>query len=1565
MGLPPATPSPEPAIDMTRTANIAAPKKKPTQAPAGLLPKRKIELHDKRFIQHKSATLMSLPLSKIKNKTLRRLLSIAKSNGIQASDILSDATNVVYAIYHTKTSRFYIGETSKSVHVRFLQHWSTTKVDAGSTELSRFFVNRRMRFPNEDLFRDVRAFVLKKCTSDSERKRSETEIIKVTHAQRVVSHFVLNERVPLNDSRPRLRHRPPNAPPAHPTLVQTRDQMHAASRIATHLSSLNDANRFAALQAMSKTKLKSLNRHYNPKSEAKREVAHVLRNKEYKEHSAKQRDDQANTFVFDWPNRRFDRAKKLLMTCPGYRNNIRLTAKLNPPAGLSVRNILAAAQEPALGSTCMCDQVGSEFKVEGHLCTVEFVKLQATDRFKPFSNAFGLMCEGCNYRAPRYAAASAFEETALRFFNTTNAQKDGTIANLEKRDAWVQQVSIRFMRPSPNTDSSQRPNNPPAFNHQRALAELKELHKNYVIGGCDKNNQQNVLYCRAFYTAKLKEELDKAFEPMLQDKSRKEAGDWITKRMAMETAKVKVTPGKTLPYPYLLVKLHKLDTHRGAFRLIVGKSAKNPIVEEDEVGRDVATPPSSTPTPVLEQVRANLSRIYNSMLDVMQAMDAEREVKKFWVMRRGEDFVDYTIHPLSVDAKRRPVLNMSTADFTTMYTNLPHAALIRRLQEATELVFNFLASRMKVDRKRIVFTREGQWTVKTTKLSVSDWSLDRIKEAIRVSVSNAYILVFGKFMVQTKGVGMGNDDSPGAANIFLSMMESDYVDKMMSLHGPHHIQSHYYNFKYHRRYIDDIFAPVPPEDLPVADDYCGLELKITYSGQKVVYVGIEACYDPVQKEITCKARDKQHAFNFLLLRYPSKNSCVPRSMRVGTIVGMLVRTLRLTTKIIDFRAECRHILNNFRQRQYEKSIIDEGIRKFVNRHLNPAVAKEWCAFLMDTTYTSTRPQVNQAQQGPVAAREMSPPPREPSQQSQGVFINVPAPTVNVFFPLPAFPPAPAAAPAPAPYPVAPPPQFNMEPLLQSQRELATFVQDMAANVQLASQQRNDVVSNREDDRFTLTLQALVNVLKHPKADDVARTPATMTPSDSFQQRLFSTLAEVKAACQANIIFQHLQDIQEDIKKLAAQETVRDIQLDVQHHRNELCKLMASNQAAATLAEDSRRLIASACDRMSDWKTAYLSNSPSSSRFDSTIMERTLETLAAVQTLKDSNAICEAGIKTIRERLDEIATARDSARITRELTAAFDAHKGILSDLLVTLQNKSECSSSAILKGVRDLSAAVHTMQDHVPEERRVAAAQVSAVCADMASTIECLKHVMADLPQTNTLHELANYITQFTTSERSRMVTDWSEHISQFSNEITTRVGNVCARMNANLDETHPFFGQLTGSVQRMLSNTELSIINEMKKLLRRTEKEVGDQALPAAATREEALNSLRTRRASEQSEFGAEIYGVVFEAIQRCYCFRQNRAPDGRRRGRHRAETTVEPVVDDESFPTNNDGTLLLEGQLALPPTDTVALITGQQALPPTAAIPLITDRPVTMLDSMIQLQGDRVPARPNSGAH
>ena len=218
---------------------------------------------------------------------------------------------------------------------------------------------------------------------------------------------------------------------------------------------------------------------------------------------------------------------------------------------------------------------------------------------------------------------------------------------------------------------------------------------------------------------------------------------------------------------------------------------------------------------------------------------------------------------------------------------------------------------------------------------------------------------------------MGHEESPGLANLFLYSKEKSYVDRKLAELGEDEVISRYYGFQYHRRFIDDLFAPVPKEDLPSEADY-GLRLAVTGHGTQVVFLGILVTIDG--DRLIYRARDKQQGFAFKITRFPSWKSCVPAACKRGTIMGMLARTLNLTTTTDDFVSESRLILRLFADRRYPHDFVKESVRRFLAKNIvAPARARLLTLLLAeeDVVRSSSPPPPPGPAAGPATAADES------------------------------------------------------------------------------------------------------------------------------------------------------------------------------------------------------------------------------------------------------------------------------------------------------------------------------------------------------------------------------------------------------------------------------------------------------------------------------------------------------------------------------------------------------------------------------------------------------------------
>ena len=192
---------------------------------------------------------------------------------------------------------------------------------------------------------------------------------------------------------------------------------------------------------------------------------------------------------------------------------------------------------------------------------------------------------------------------------------------------------------------------------------------------------------------------------------------------------------------------------------------------------------------------------------------------KFWVLQNSNPVLD----SLNRINKKQNAKSISTFDFSTLYTKLPHDKLIKELSEVIDFVFN------AGNKKHIAISNYGKayWTKTKPKTSVS-FTRHSLKIAVKHLVQNCYFTVGNVVLRQAIGIPMGIDPAPFWANLFLYQFEQRYMsdliltDKVKARH-----------FHSTKRFIDDlcaindgnlfgtVYKNIYPEEL---------ELKLEHSG---------------------------------------------------------------------------------------------------------------------------------------------------------------------------------------------------------------------------------------------------------------------------------------------------------------------------------------------------------------------------------------------------------------------------------------------------------------------------------------------------------------------------------------------------------------------------------------------------------------------------------------------------------------------------------------------------------------------------------------------------------------
>ena len=137
---------------------------------------------------------------------------------------------------------------------------------------------------------------------------------------------------------------------------------------------------------------------------------------------------------------------------------------------------------------------------------------------------------------------------------------------------------------------------------------------------------------------------------------------------------------------------------------------------------------------------------------------------------------------------------MSTYDFSTLYTTLPHNLIKEKLINLIEWTFKREGSPyITCNERQAFFTSED---TKRYKL----WSCQNVCEALIYLLDNIYIRFGTKLYRQIVGIPMGTNCAPLVADLFLFCYERDFMTSLSDVKQAEIIEA----FKSTSRYLDDL-----------------------------------------------------------------------------------------------------------------------------------------------------------------------------------------------------------------------------------------------------------------------------------------------------------------------------------------------------------------------------------------------------------------------------------------------------------------------------------------------------------------------------------------------------------------------------------------------------------------------------------------------------------------------------------------------------------------------------------------------------------------------------------------
>ena len=445
-----------------------------------------------------------------------------------------------------------------------------------------------------------------------------------------------------------------------------------------------------------------------------------------------------------------------------------------------------------------------------------------------------------------------------------------------------------------------------SFFSSHVKSELEKIHENYVVVPIDKASGNIALVCKRFYASVIVNELG-LDKNNLSDtyKVVSNSSEDVIIENNIKDLKSKFgiknidNENHCLPNMYWMPKLHK-----------------TPIK-----ARFIIASPKSSIKPLAKAITSAFRLFYKQIESYNDKCRFFTGVNTFWVVQSNKP-VTVAINKLNT---RNRAKSISTFDFSTLYTKLPHKKLESVLHHLIDFCFN------GGTKKFLLIDNYGARWVSDVRKNKICWSRQQIKDAVSYLLTNCNFTVGSKILCQIIGIPMGSDPAPFFANLFLYYFESEWMNDLKK------------NDLILARKLSNIFRFI--DDLSVVNDDGIFEVNIKDIYPKELeltkenYNSSEASF--LDLNISIKDNkfqlglfDKRDSFPFNIVRMPFKSSNIPSNMFYSSIGAECLRIARACNNPESFSRAIKPLVERMIKQGGDIQRIKNCLKKFFNRHQN-------------------------------------------------------------------------------------------------------------------------------------------------------------------------------------------------------------------------------------------------------------------------------------------------------------------------------------------------------------------------------------------------------------------------------------------------------------------------------------------------------------------------------------------------------------------------------------------------------------------------------------------------------
>ena len=276
-------------------------------------------------------------------------------------------------------------------------------------------------------------------------------------------------------------------------------------------------------------------------------------------------------------------------------------------------------------------------------------------------------------------------------------------------------------------------------------------------------------------------------------------------------------------------------------------------------------------------------------------------------------------------AARKSAKCLSSFDFSTLYTKIPHDKLIEVLTGIIDFVFKGGTR----DRVSIRKSGHANWVDSRNNTSTTVYTKDSIIEAVTYLIRNCYFKLGKKLFRQDIGIPMGSDPAPAFANLFLFFYESSWLK---TIKKTNFILARKFGQVF--RYIDDLLALNDGHNFEACyEDIYPEELQLNKENADNNSTNFLDLHIKIENGIfTTRLFDKRDHFGFNITRLPYRDSNIPIRMFYSSIAAEMLRIFRASTTINHAVLSIKTLVTRMLNQGANIQDLKRSMAKMINRH---------------------------------------------------------------------------------------------------------------------------------------------------------------------------------------------------------------------------------------------------------------------------------------------------------------------------------------------------------------------------------------------------------------------------------------------------------------------------------------------------------------------------------------------------------------------------------------------------------------------------------------------------------